>query len=274
MVTTGAFHHRSVDACEQSVDDTRVWFEILLVDILHGPVSFIIGNISIEFLQIYWSFLILKRANQVHEELVAIMLHGGIKLFTNQVLKTRRIEYSFIFSITLKYFPEKFAHFPTIVIWIWNCFIIMESFELHVQIIISEFCDRQQALQTSIHVAVQWIILKAYNTFPEFLVMMVPKLFHFAGLNRLLSWLFIIINVHLFNMVVILVNYHVLRSFRHQARDFSFAGSVLLLLLLLKRWLFKFKVLLEVLSRNQSWEILIGVQKEHQVPSIQINYLI
>lgn len=50
------------------------------------------GYVSIELLIVYRSLFILQRRNDMHEELMGVMLHRGVKFLTNQVLKACRVQ--------------------------------------------------------------------------------------------------------------------------------------------------------------------------------------
>jgi len=85
----------------------------------------------------------------------------------------------------------------------------MEFFELHVQIIVSQFSHRKEALEARVHVAIQRVVFEAHNS-----VLQIDQLVLLFALDRPLGLSFLVlrrilvVDVHLFDMVVILVNYY------------------------------------------------------------------
>lgn len=84
-----------------------------------------------------------------------------------------------------------------------------------------------QALKTRIHVAVEAVVFKAYYAVLDLLRVLFDLLGCAGGL---LGWIFVIIDVHLFYMVVILVNndalWGVLGVFSCHARDLSLPATL------------------------------------------------
>ena len=84
----------------------------------------------------------------------------------------------------------------------------MESFELIIYVVVSKFSDIKQALETRVHVTVQRVVLQTNDTifqvlWPIFLLLQ-RALRHLLFILRLI----LVVNIHLFDVVVVLINYN------------------------------------------------------------------
>ena len=116
MRAADALHDGPLDAGEEAVDAAGVQPEILFENIVKATLFFVGGHVSIPFFIRDWGFLILQLAEHMHQKLMAIMLHRRVKLLTDQVLKTRRVQYLFLGRILSVEFCEEFAYCPGVAI--------------------------------------------------------------------------------------------------------------------------------------------------------------
>ena len=84
----------------------------------------------------------------------------------------------------------------------------MESFELIIYVVVSKFSDIKQALETRVHVTVQRVVLQTNDTifqvlWPIFLLLQ-RALRHLLFILRLI----LVVNIHLFDVVMVLINYN------------------------------------------------------------------
>jgi hypothetical protein len=142
VIAAGALNNWSVDASKKTVDDPWVRGEVLLVNLGHASLFFVAAHISVKFGKVDGSFLVLQRADQVHEKFMGVVLHHGIELFADQILEACRIQNFLIFAFALKYVIKKLTHAFGVIIRIAGSSIVVESFEPLVEVIISELRDR------------------------------------------------------------------------------------------------------------------------------------
>ena len=118
----------------------------------------------------------------------------------------------------------------------------MESLELGIQVIVSQHGDRQQALEAGVHVAVEGVVFQAHyavlqlarallladGTHRGDLALLLPSPFVFGAVRglscRVILIRVLVVDVHLLDVVMILVDYHRL-WLRLDVCDFSLPAA-------------------------------------------------
>ena len=121
---------------------------------IHSASLVLLGDFTVEFYPTTRRLLVLQHGQHVREELMAIMLHGRHELAADQVLEWRRVEHGLTATVVLERFLEEGCDAVAIFERVRHGRSLSEPLIRLRKVVVAQLIYRQQALKTSVHVAV------------------------------------------------------------------------------------------------------------------------
>jgi hypothetical protein len=137
LVAASALDHCFVDSTEGLVNDTGVGFEVLVVYLLDGP-AVVWLYLAVESLDIRWGLFVLQFSDQVHQELVTVMLHGRCEMSSDLVLESCGVHDDLVSRLVcLESIMVKVGDLVAVVSGVGDGFYVFELGELRVDVVVS-----------------------------------------------------------------------------------------------------------------------------------------
>ena len=139
-------YYRSLYPREKSVYHRRICLKIFVLYLRDCPLSIFSWHISIKFSFTQRCFLILQTTQDMHEKLMAIVLHHRKELLLNHILKPSWINILSFTSFISKCCGKEVLHLIKVVLLVVHTVRVCKGSILLEKYVISEVVDRKQTL--------------------------------------------------------------------------------------------------------------------------------